>query len=40
VFEKQIALHTVKASNEISKFQTSFWLLGEVHDGARLRPHH
>jgi len=36
VFEKRFALHSVKVSNEISKFQTRVWLLSEVHDdGAR-----
>jgi len=27
-------------SNKISKYQTSVWLLSEVHDGARLQPYH
>jgi len=36
MFEKRTALHAVKVSNEISKFQTSVWLLNEVHDGTRL----
>ena len=27
-------------SNKISKFQTSAWLLSEVHDGPRLQPYH
>jgi len=31
---------SVKMSNKISEFQTSVWLLSEVHDGARLQPYH
>jgi len=35
VFEKWFAfIVPVKTSNKISKFQTSIWLLSEVHDGA------
>jgi len=36
MFEKRFTLHTVKVSNEISKFQTSVWLLSKVQDGAKL----